>query len=93
MAALVAMFLALPFIMRRPAGGAKVKIDGRLALLLSLTGVGFMFFEMVGIYKYQLYLHHPTIAMIVVLSSIILGSGLGKSCIPVPYGKIKGKFG
>ena len=36
-----------------------------------------MFFEMVGIYKYQLYLHHPTIAMIVVLSSIILGSGLG----------------
>jgi hypothetical protein len=77
MAVLVAIFLALPFIVRRPAGGEKVKINARLALILSLTGVGFMFLEMVGIYKYQLYLHHPTIAMIVVLSSIILGSGLG----------------
>jgi hypothetical protein len=77
MAALVAMFLALPFIVRRPTCGEKVKIDARLVLILSLTGVGFMFLEMVGIYKYQLYLHHPTIAMIVVLSSIILGAGLG----------------
>jgi hypothetical protein len=36
-----------------------------------------MFIEMAGIYKYQLYLHHPTVAMIVVLSSMILGAGLG----------------
>jgi hypothetical protein len=36
-----------------------------------------MFIEMAGIYKYQLYLHHPTLAMIVVLSSMILGAGLG----------------
>jgi hypothetical protein len=36
-----------------------------------------MFIEMAGIYKFQLYLHHPTLAMIVVLSSMILGAGLG----------------
>ena len=77
MAGLVFVFMLLPFIVRRPGGCEKVKVDPRLVLILSLTGVGFMFLEMVGIYKYQLYLQHPTIAMIVVLSSIILGSGLG----------------
>jgi hypothetical protein len=46
-------------------------------LILALTGIGFMFIEMAGIYKFQLYLHHPTLAMIVVLSSMILGAGLG----------------
>lgn len=71
------IFLILPFIVRRPGGGDKVRIDPRLVLILALTGVGFMFLEMAGIYKYQLYLHHPTLAMIVVLSSMILGAGLG----------------
>jgi hypothetical protein len=71
------VFLALPFIIRRPGGGEGVRIDPRLVLILALTGVGFMFIEMTGIYKYQLYLHHPTMAMIVVLSSMILGAGLG----------------
>ena len=54
-----------------------MRIDPRLVLILVLTGVGFMFIEMAGIYRYQLYLHHPTLAMIVVLSSMILGAGLG----------------
>jgi hypothetical protein len=71
------VFLVLPFIVRRPGGGERVKIDPRLVLILVLTGVGFMFIEMAGIYKYQLYLHHPTLAMIVILSSMILGAGLG----------------
>ncbi len=71
------VFLALPFVVRRPGGGERVRIDPRLVLILALTGVGFMFIEMTGIYKYQLYLHHPTTAMIVVLSSMILGAGLG----------------
>jgi hypothetical protein len=71
------VFLLLPFVVRRPGGGEKVRVDPRLLLILALTGVGFMFIEMAGIYKYQLYLHHPTLAMIVVLSSMILGAGLG----------------
>ena len=71
------VFLALPFVVRRPGDGGRMRIDPRLVLILSLTGVGFMFIEMTGIYKYQLYLHHPTVAMIVVLSSMILGAGLG----------------
>ena len=70
-------FVILPFIIRRPGGGERVRIDIRLLLILALTGVGFMFVEMAGIYKYQLYLHHPTLAMILVLSSMILGAGLG----------------
>jgi len=70
-------FVVLPFVIRRPAGGEKVRIDPRLLLILALTGIGFMFIEMAGIYKFQLYLHHPTLAMIVVLSSMILGAGLG----------------
>ncbi len=74
---LIVLFLLLPFVVRRPGGGEKVKIDPRLVLILGLTGVGFMFLEMAGIYRYQLYLHHPTVAMIVVLSSMILGAGLG----------------
>jgi hypothetical protein len=77
MGVLAFIFLILPFIVRRPGGGDKVRIDPRLVLILALTGVGFMFIEMAGIYKYQLYLHHPTLAMIVVLSSMILGAGLG----------------
>jgi hypothetical protein len=77
MGLLAFIFLALPFVVRRPGGGERVRIDPRLLLILALTGVGFMFIEMTGIYKYQLYLHHPTLAMIVVLSSMILGAGLG----------------
>ena len=77
MGILAFVFLLLPFVVRRPGGGERVKIDVRLVLILALTGVGFMFLEMAGIYKYQLYLHHPTLAMIVVLSSMILGAGLG----------------
>jgi hypothetical protein len=77
MGILAFVFVILPFVIRRPGGGEKVKIDPRLLLILALTGTGFMFIEMAGIYKYQLYLHHPTLAMIVVLSSMILGAGLG----------------
>jgi len=77
MGALAFVFLVLPFIVRRPGGGERMRIDPRLVLILVLTGVGFMFIEMAGIYRYQLYLHHPTLAMIVVLSSMILGAGLG----------------
>ena len=77
MGVLVFVFLALPFVVRRPGGGERMRIDPRLVLILALTGVGFMFIEMAGIYRYQLYLHHPTLAMIVVLSSMILGAGLG----------------
>jgi cation transporter-like permease len=36
-----------------------------------------MFVEMTGMYKYQLYMQHPTIALIVILSGMILGAGLG----------------
>jgi hypothetical protein len=77
MGILAFVFVILPFVIRRPGGGEKVRINPRLLLILALTGIGFMFIEMAGIYKYQLYLHHPTIAMIVVLSSMILGAGLG----------------
>ncbi len=77
MGVLAFVFVILPFIIRRPGGGEQVRIDPRLLLILALTGIGFMFIEMAGIYKYQLYLHHPTLAMIVVLSSMILGAGLG----------------
>jgi len=77
MGILAFVFVLLPFVVRRPGGGENVRIDPRLLLILALTGVGFMFIEMAGIYKYQLYLHHPTLAMIVVLSSMILGAGLG----------------
>jgi len=77
MGILAFVFVILPFIIRRPAGGEKVRIDPRLLLILALTGIGFMFIEMAGIYKFQLYLHHPILAMIVVLSSMILGAGLG----------------
>jgi hypothetical protein len=77
MGGLAFFFVILPFVIRHPGGGEKVRIDPRLLLILALTGIGFMFIEMAGIYKYQLYLHHPTLAMIVVLSSMILGAGLG----------------
>lgn len=77
MIVLAFVFVILPFVIRRPGGGERVRIDPRLLLILSMTGIGFMFIEMAGIYKYQLYLHHPTIALIVILSSMILGAGIG----------------
>lgn len=77
MGILAFIFIILPFIISRPAGGEKVRIDHKLLLILASTGVGFMFLEMAGIYKYQLYLQHPTLAMIVVLASMIFGAGLG----------------
>ncbi len=77
--ALTLLFVIIPFVVRRPGGKGteKVRIKLRLLLILILTGFGFMFIEMAGIYKFQLYLHHPTMAMILILSSMILGAGFG----------------
>ena len=77
MGVLALVFVGLPFFIKRTRGGETLRIDPRLLLILIFTGVGFMFIEMGAIYKYQLYLNHPTMAMIVVLSSMILGAGLG----------------
>jgi SAM-dependent methyltransferase len=75
---LAMVFVALPFVLKRRAGsGEALKIDPRLAQIAVLTGFGFMFVEMASMFRFQLYLHHPTIAMVVVLSSMILGAGLG----------------
>ena len=46
-------------------------------MIAVLTGLGFMFVEMASMFRFQLYLQHPTVAMIVVLSSMICGAGLG----------------
>jgi SAM-dependent methyltransferase len=76
--ALALLFVALPFLMkRRLMRSGDSRPDGRLAAIAVLTGFGFMFIEMASMFRFQLYLHHPTIAMIVVLSSMICGAGLG----------------
>jgi MFS family permease len=71
------IFVLMPFIFTKADSGAKVRLDLRLFLILVFTGLGFMFIEMTGIFKYQLYMHHPTIALIVILAGMILGAGLG----------------
>ena len=76
--ALALIFVALPFVVRRRKGiSDEVHVDPRLLGIAILTGLGFMFVEMSSMYRYQLYLHHPTLAMMVVLSSMICGAGLG----------------
>jgi MFS family permease len=77
MTVLTLIFIVMPFVIRRPGGSEKVRIDPRLLMILVLTGFGFMLIEMAGIFRFQLYLHHPIMAMILVLSSMILGAGLG----------------
>ncbi len=77
MTALALIFVLLPLIVRDGDSGQPVRLDARLFLILVCTGLGFMFLEMAGIYKYQLYMKHPTIALIVILSGMILGAGLG----------------
>jgi MFS family permease len=76
--ALALLFVALPFLLKlrrvRPSGR---QVSPRLAQIAVLTGFGFMFVEMASMFRFQLYLQHPTIAMIVVLSSMICGAGLG----------------
>lgn len=75
---LALVFVALPFVLRqRSRGGKPLRVSPLLAQTAVLTGFGFMFIEMASMFRFQLYLHHPTIAMIVVLSSMILGAGLG----------------
>ena len=75
---LAALFVGLPFmIKRRLAASGDSKPDSQLVIIAILTGLGFMFIEMASMFRFQLYLHHPTIAMIVVLSSMICGAGLG----------------
>jgi hypothetical protein len=68
----------LPFLMKRKLSeSGETKPDSRLLVIAILTGLGFMFIEMASMFRFQLYLQHPTIAMIVVLSSMICGAGLG----------------
>ena len=73
----IGLFLILPFFVRRADRGVLVRIDWRLLVTLLGTGLGFMFLEMTGIYRFQLYLHHPTTALMTILSAMILGAGLG----------------
>ena len=73
----IGLFLILPFVIRRADRGVLVRLDWRLLVTLLGTGLGFMFLEMTGIYRFQLYLHHPTIALMTILSAMILGAGLG----------------
>ena len=78
LSAIVVVFIAVPFALRRRREREGRKgMPLRLVGMLAATGLGFMFVEMAAIFRFQLYLHHPTIAMIVVLSSVILGAGLG----------------
>jgi SAM-dependent methyltransferase len=75
---LALLFVGLPFLMKgRLASNGENKPDSRLVVIAVLTGLGFMFVEMASMFRFQLYLQHPTVAMIVVLSSMICGAGLG----------------
>lgn len=75
---LALLFVALPFLIhRRGRRGQPMRVSPRLLLIAVFTGYGFMFIEMASMFRFQLYLQHPTIAMIVVLSSMICGAGLG----------------
>jgi len=75
---LALVFVGLPFIVRRRGRGDEVSnLNATLLGIAILTGLGFMFIEMSSMYRFQLYLHHPTIAMMVVLSSMICGAGFG----------------
>jgi len=77
-ALLALLFVALPFLMKRKLEtSGEQRPDSHLISIAVLTGFGFMFIEMASMFRFQLYLHHPTIAMIVVLSSMICGAGFG----------------
>lgn len=78
LSAIVVVFIVVPFALRgRRRREGRKSMPLRLVGILAATGLGFMFVEMAAIFRFQLYLHHPTIAMIVVLSSMILGAGIG----------------
>jgi hypothetical protein len=55
---------------------------GRLSVFLyfALIGTGFFFVEMPFIQKSILFLHHPTYSLSVILSTLLIGSGVGSYC-------------
>lgn len=77
MGVLAIVFIIMPLVVKKSDTGGKVRMDFRLLMILLLTGLGFMFLEMAGIYRFQLYMQHPTTALITILSGMILGAGLG----------------
>ncbi len=76
--ALLALLVAGPYALQRWRG-ARMASTCRWPLIpvVALTGAGFMLMEMSAIYRYQLYLYHPTIAIALVLFSLTLGAGIG----------------
>ncbi|MGQ0657795.1 MAG: spermidine synthase [Chromatiales bacterium] len=51
--------------------------EPRIPLYFGAIGLGFMFVELACIQKFMLYLHHPLYAIAVVLTGMLLFSGLG----------------
>jgi hypothetical protein len=70
--------LGYPMLRRRHDLSALPKADVRAALAyFALIGLGFMFVEMALLSRLSVFLGHPTLALSVLLSSIILFTGIG----------------
>lgn len=81
--ALAVIFLFGPLILRRQRG-ERVQGRGRFLAYFAALGLGFMLIEVPMVQRLNLYLGHPTYALVVVLFSILLFSGLGSlSTAPV----------
>lgn len=70
-----ALMLLPPFLLRRR--GLRLKNGWALAAYFSLLGLGFIFVEVTLIQKLTLIVGHPSYALTVTLSSLLVSSGLG----------------
>ena len=74
---LVLVFVLGPMWLRKRRSLESIKANKLFLLYYACLGIGFMLIEVGLIQKFVLFLGHPTYSLAVVLSSLLLSSGLG----------------
>lgn len=77
---LVAMLIALPLLVRRPAARAGRGAGLGVVLYFAGIGMGYIAVQISFIQRFVLFLGHPVYAISVVLLAFLLSSGLGSAC-------------
>jgi hypothetical protein len=80
------VLILLPLIPLRASGGSGVR-GWRIVVCFGSLGLGFLFIEILYIYRLTLFLGQPIEAVSVVLASFLLFAGLG-SMTTVPFGRL-----
>lgn len=89
LASIILILLPLWFIRKRTGASRQAVSGWRVFVYFMVLGLAFLFIEIAFIQKFILFLHHPLYALTIVLSALLIFSGLGSAwsqCLQTIFG-------